>query len=283
MDRNCVGKAAQFGSVFVFFKYFFQILTLTTKELTSCSAQLHSQSEWRMTQTALGNNNTKKEKKKKKNNWCKSWNHSWIRANQPVYRNKLCFGSVRDSLQNIIISKINCIFLKAESNIITMFFCLRGAFHIPSSRGDQINLLNPLNQTDWNLLVVSWTTDFLFVDVGDITRWVTDQDGVGSHFCPAKKIHHWVAERSLQPTDRPQTQRSRSGSICGKCTGGLTSKDGLPEGDTFQFGSCGSVWLWSTTLLDGRWSLSTIRRVKGMFLFVFALLLGIQNPSIHCI
>lgn len=139
---------------------------------------------------------------KKKNNWCKSWNHNRIRANQPVYRNKLCFGSVRDSLQNIIISKINCIFLKAESNIITMFFCLRGAFHIPSSRGDQINLLNPLNQTDWNLLVVSWTTDFLFVDVGDITRWVTDQDGVGSRFCPAKKsITGWRKEVSSQQTD----------------------------------------------------------------------------------
>lgn len=48
------------------FKYFFEILTLTTKELTSCSVQLHSQSEWRMTQTALGNNNTKKQQKNKK-------------------------------------------------------------------------------------------------------------------------------------------------------------------------------------------------------------------------
>lgn len=109
-----------FFLLFLFFKYFFQILTLTTKELTSCSVQLHSQSEWRMTQTALGSNNTKKQNKK--NNWCKSCNHNRIRANQPVYRNKLCFGSVRDSPQNIIISKINCIFLKAESNIITMFF-----------------------------------------------------------------------------------------------------------------------------------------------------------------
>lgn len=51
------------------------------------------------------------------------------------------------------------------------------------------------------------------------------------------KISDWVAKRSRLPIDWPQTQRSHSGSLCGKCAGGLTSKDGLPEGDTSQFRS----------------------------------------------
>lgn len=104
-----------------YFLSFFKILTRTTRELTSCSVQLHSQSEWRMIQTTLGNNNTKRNE----NSWSKSCNHNRIWENQPVYRNKMCFGSVCDSLQNIIISKVNCIFLNVESNIITMFFVYR--------------------------------------------------------------------------------------------------------------------------------------------------------------
>lgn len=109
------GKSAQSADSSFFFNplFFLKFLTPTTKEHNSCLVHLHSHSEWRMTQTGLG---------EKQTFWYKRCNHKQIRTNQQVYRNKMCFRSVPDTLQNIIISKINCIFLKAESNIITVFF-----------------------------------------------------------------------------------------------------------------------------------------------------------------